>query len=654
MTYPKIRILILEDVPADAELIERELRSGGPDFSSLCVDDEGSFTCAIKEFHPDVILSDYSLPGFDGASALAVARTHAPDIPFIFVTGALGEERAVELLKSGANDFVLKDKLVRLPAAVKRAIAEAEEKVKRKAAELSLRKAHRELRESHRYLERKVEERTKELKESEQRFHLIADTMPNLVWTARPNGTIDYLNRHGLEYIGIPEPESGQSWHIKPVHPDDWKTTVETWRKAMVSGEPYQLEHRVRRFDSAYRWFLSRCIPVRDEKGRIIKWYGTSTDIHEMRTSRDELGQLVEARTSELQNAYDRLLTETRERERIEEQLRQAQKMEAVGTLAGGIAHDFNNILAAIIGNTELALDDVPEDNSARRNLLQISKASLRARDLVKQILTFSRKSDKERKPLSITPLVKETFKFLKASLPASIDMKLVAEAAHDIVLANPSQLQQVVMNLATNAAHAMPDGGSLEIALFDAHFQASDLLPDPEMESGSYVAISVSDTGCGMNESVKRRVFEPFFTTKDPGSGVGLGLSVVYGIVKSYEGGITVTSTPKKGSTFTVFLPRGEEADGAPGGEQRVRMGTEKILFIDDEEALRVAAKDMLSRLGYAVTALADPREALDRFRQDPTAFDVVITDYTMPGMNGLALGKKLLEIRPDRKSVV
>ncbi len=648
MIHPEMRILILEDVPADAELIERELRSGGLDFSSMCVDDEYSFTRALGEFVPDVILSDYSLPGFDGTSALAVARRRAADVPFIFVTGALGEERAVELLKSGGNDFILKDKLMRLPAAVKRAVAEAEEKAKRRAAEQELRKANRELRQSHRDLERKIEERTKELKESEQRFRLIADTMPNLVWTAQSDGTIDYLNRHGLEYIGILKPESGHPCHIKPVHPDDWQATVETWRKALQTGEPCQLEQRIRRFDGAYRWFLSRCIPVRDEKGCIIKWYGTSTDIHDMRTSRDELERLVEARTSELQNAYDRLLTETRERERIEEQLRQSQKMEAVGTLAGGIAHDFNNILAAIIGNAELALDDVPEDTSAHRHLLQITKASLRARDLIKQILTFSRKSDKERKPLNLTPLVKETFKFLKASLPASIDMKLKAEAVHDVVLANPSQLQQVLMNLATNAAHAMPEGGCLDIVLHDAHFHASDPLPDPEMEPGSYVAISVCDTGYGMSEPVRQRVFEPFFTTKRPGSGVGLGLSVVYGIVKSHGGGITVASAPKKGSTFTVFLPKGETLTALQEAKRRVRMGTEKVLFVDDEAALRAAAEDMLSRLGYAVTTLADPHEALDRFQKDPTAFDVVITDYTMPGMNGLTLGKKLLEIRP------
>jgi signal transduction histidine kinase/ActR/RegA family two-component response regulator len=370
-----------------------------------------------------------------------------------------------------------------------------------------------------------------------------------------------------------------------------------------------------------------------------------------LQKAHNELEIRVEERTAELTQAYEKLETEMADRARVEEQLRQSHKMEAVGTLAGGIAHDFNNMLAAIIGNAELAMDDVPEEMAARHNLDQIFKAGMRARGLVRQILTFSRKTEHEHKPLPLTPIVNETFKLLRSLLPTIIEMRLNIEAASDVVLADPVQIQQVLMNLCTNAADAMRhSGGRLEITLADTVFTEGDLLPAEGMQPGSYVTLTVADTGPGMHEDVKSRIFEPFFTTKERGQGTGMGLAVVYGIVKSHQGAITVLSQPGQGATFTVYLPRhtsAEKTDEPTSG--LVPGGKERILFVDDEELLVEMAERMLDRLGYKVLGKTDSVDALRTFGKDPAAFDLVITDQTMPQMTGAVLAQKLKEIRPD-----
>ncbi|MGD0233533.1 MAG: response regulator [Syntrophorhabdales bacterium] len=335
-----------------------------------------------------------------------------------------------------------------------------------------------------------------------------------------------------------------------------------------------------------------------------------------------------------------------------EEQLRQAQKMEAIGTLAGGIAHDFNNILAAILGNTEIALEDTPEDGP-RHNLQQILRATVRGRDLVKQILTYSRKSEKERNILRMSPLIKETFTLLRSSLPTTIQMQLDLRASSDVVHADPSQIQQVIMNLITNAAYAMREkGGTLEVSLDSAGIDSKDLLPERDMAPGHYLILSVKDTGYGMDESVRKRIFEPFFSTKEKGEGTGLGLSVVYGIVKSHGGGIAVWSEPGQGSLFRVYIPTAmmDEKDkgegSSPGAAPR---GTGRILFVDDEEAMAELGRGILTKLGYEVMATRSSMEALTIFMQDPKRFDLVITDQTMPEMTGVVLATKLLKVRPD-----
>ncbi len=331
-----------------------------------------------------------------------------------------------------------------------------------------------------------------------------------------------------------------------------------------------------------------------------------------------------------------------------EESLRQAHKMEAIGTLAGGIAHDFNNILAAIIGFTEMAIEDVPDRPLVERNLQNVMTSATRARELVKQILAFSRKTGYERSPIALTPVVEETVKLLRASVPATIDMKFSAGATSDTVTATPVEVQQIVMNLATNAVLALEDRkGSLVIALSDTDFEPDAFTLD--QASREYLQIMVKDTGAGMTPEVMKRIFEPFFTTREVGKGSGMGLAVVYGIVNDLGGTIAVESEPGKGSTFRAFLPKVKAKAKEQVERVELPRGNERVLFVDDEPLLVDWGKETLERLGYKVTTATDSTKALQTFSADPSRFDLVITDQAMPRMAGSDLCAKLLRIRGD-----
>ena len=340
-----------------------------------------------------------------------------------------------------------------------------------------------------------------------------------------------------------------------------------------------------------------------------------------------------------------------KEKETIEAQFRQAQKMEAIGTLAGGIAHDFNNILAAMIGYADLALEDIPQANPARSSLEQVLIAGSRAKELVKQILTFSRKTEQEQKPIEIAPIVQEALKMLRSSVPVTIEIREKIEATYSVIQANPTQIHQIIMNLCSNAAQSMgEERGLLEVSLTDIDIEAPVFTHFGNLQAGKYLKLTIRDTGTGIDSKIMSRIFEPFFTTKGVDKGTGMGLSVVHGIIESYGGVITVESELGKGTTFDVFFPRIESDQVQRKHSSEIVCGQgELILLIDDEKPIVDMMTQILSRLGYSAVGKTSGIEALEIFRDDPTKFDLVITDYAMPDMTGKELTKELINIRPD-----
>jgi PAS domain S-box-containing protein len=335
---------------------------------------------------------------------------------------------------------------------------------------------------------------------------------------------------------------------------------------------------------------------------------------------------------------------------KLETQLKQAQKMEAIGTLAGGIAHDFNNILSSVIGYTELALDNEKRGSFQYNNLQEVLSAGNRAKDLVKQILTFSRQADQKQKPIQVKPLVEEALRMLRASIPSTVEIEQYVQS-DALVMGDPTQIHQILMNLCTNAAHAMEDnGGLLTVSLLDVEPDSDFISRHPDLKPGPYIKLTVTDTGHGISPDVMEKIFDPFFTTKEKGKGTGLGLSVVHGIVISHGGAIYVYSEPGKGSTFEVCLPVIENRfKSKERAERPIPTGNERILYIDDESVIANLGKQILESLGYDVVARNSSIEALELFKEKKDRFDLVITDMTMPHMTGEKLAEKLMQIRPD-----
>ena len=357
-----------------------------------------------------------------------------------------------------------------------------------------------------------------------------------------------------------------------------------------------------------------------------------------LRTQNTDLEKKVEERTKALA--------------RSERQLQQVLKIQAIGTLAGGIAHDFNNILFPIVGYTELTMDEVVPESPAHKNLTEILKAAHRAKDLVQQILTFSRQSGQEREPIKVQYIIKEALKLLRASIPSTIEIIQQLDENCGAIVGDATQIHQVIMNLCTNAYQAMQEsGGRLEIALSEVDISYADTVERVGLKPGRHLRLTVKDEGCGMEPAVIDRIFEPYYTTKDQGKGTGLGLSVIHGIVKNHGGDITVQSTPGHGTTFHVYLPLIDEieVEAKSVSFSKAAKGSERILLVDDEEQIIAMEQQMLEHLGYRVTARTDSEEALDVFAQHPDNFDLVITDMTMPHMTGDRLAQKLIDIRPE-----
>lgn len=463
-----------------------------------------------------------------------------------------------------------------------------------------------------------------EIRDSEERNRRLIEASTDAI-IVRFKGTITYANPAALKLFRATRMEELIGRHyLDLVHPDDRAGSAARVKKSIDENwvAPPR-EHRILALDGQVVDVESTGVPVQHQNETLI--FGVFRDITDRKRS-------------------------DQEREKLEGQLRLAQKMEAIGTLAGGIAHDFNNILSVIIGNSDLLAltDEIPP--SAREGINQISAASQRAKQLVKQILTFSRQSEQQKLLINLKPVIKETIGFLRASLPATIQLEHYAKPDVGAIMADPTQMQQVLLNLCTNAAHAMEErGGILRIELDNAAISEENARLSPGLEAGSYVRLAVSDTGHGMERRILERIFDPYFTTKGPGKGTGLGLSVVHGIVKSHGGMLKVYSEAGRGTIFHVFFPK---VDGVEKAETktvpRLPRGTEKILFVDDEAPLAALGKKTLEFLGYRVEVRTSPIEALELFRANPERFDAVITDMTMPQLTGLGLAREVLAIKP------
>jgi PAS domain S-box-containing protein len=459
------------------------------------------------------------------------------------------------------------------------------------------------------------------LRESQERFQELAELLPETIFEMDTSGNLTFVNRNAFDHFGYSQKDFQHGLNgFELVSPEDRPRALENAKRVM-SGEKIGLsEYKVLRKDgTTFPAIMHSAAKFLD--GKPVGIRGIVIDI-----------------------------TETKN---LEADLRQALKMEAIGTLAGGIAHDFNNILAAMIGFTEMALNSVPGSSPTRHYLERVLKAAHRAKDLVSQILASSRQTQaQERMPIEIAPVIEEALKLLRASLPATIEIREDIGSEMGVALADPTEVHQVLVNLCTNAAHAMEDkGGLLEISLGEVTINLdADAVP-ADLKPGHYLRLTVSDTGHGIDPAILDRIFDPYFTTKEVGKGSGLGLAVVHGIAKRHEGAITVNSEPGVGTRFHVYFPKVESmtAREVDRVEKPLPRGTERVLFVDDEEILVEMGKSVLEWLGYEVTVTTNSLEALELFRLHSNHFDAVITDYTMPHMTGADLAKEMLRIQPD-----
>ncbi len=516
MTPKHLRILIIEDLPTDAELMERELKRGGFEFVSLLVDTEDAFLAAIEEFRPELILSDFRLPTFDGLSALRIAQERAPLIPFIVVTGSMNEETAVECMKAGAFDYVLKEHIARLVPAVIGAL------------------------ERGRILEQKLR-----VEEELRKLSRAVEQSPASIIVTDAEGQIEYVNPKFTQVSGYRRNEvQGKNPRILKsgtTLPGEYRHLWET----ITAGFEWRGEFQNRKKSGELYWESAAISAIRDPGGRITHFLAIKEDITERK--------LAEA-----------------EHRRTQEQLIQAQKLESVGRLAGGVAHDFNNLLNVIHGYAELLLRAESEDPKVRERVEQILKASRRAADLTRQLLAFSRRQILEPRVVDLSVLVADLEKMLRRLIGEDILFSVVSPAQVGRIKADPGQVEQVLMNLAVNSKDAMPDGGALTIELADVDLLGGHDAAHEEVAPGPYVSISITDTGCGMVPEIQAHMFEPFFTTKGIGKGTGLGLATVYGIVNQSGGHIWVDSREGIGTTFKVCFPRVDEpvsASGIDGG---------------------------------------------------------------------------------------
>ncbi|MFO7560296.1 MAG: PAS domain S-box protein [Desulfobacterales bacterium] len=477
-----------------------------------------------------------------------------------------------------------------------------------------------EIQETNKKLTGEIEERriiADALQKSEEKYRDLVEDINDVIYSTDENGIITYISPTVTSSLGYDPQEIIGKTFSDYVHKDDLDYLFERFQQ-ILAGNLSPGEYRLRSKMNDYHWIQASSRPIM-KNGHFAGLRGSFTDISEKKN--------------------------------LEERLRQSLKMEAIGTLAGGIAHEFNNVLAIIIGNSELALHDIPDSNPSKIFLEEILTASFRAKEVVREILSFARQSKPEHKPINIAENIKGELKLLRASIPSTIEMRLNIADKTGTVLGDPTQINQVLMNLCTNSVDSMSeDGGILEISLEDAKVSSGDKMIDSDLADGNYAKLTIRDTGHGIDAEDIHRIFDPYYTTKEVGKGTGMGLAVVHGIVKAHGGGIRVSSRLNRGTIFEIFFPKNPDSiEPETKIDKETPKGTERILFVDDEEAIVNVNKQQLERLGYQVEFTTNPLKALELFRSHPDRYNLIITDMTMPQITGDKLAEKLMKIRPD-----
>ena len=482
---------------------------------------------------------------------------------------------------------------------------------------------------------------------SEARFRNLADAMPQLVWTADATGRVDYYNARCRQYRGIEEPAAGASDWLSIVHPDERERTRLAWGIALATGEAFTCEHRLALRDGSWAWHVSRAVRAHDAS-HAVKWYGTAVDISELKSAQ----HATEALNATLERRVEEALAEQKkDHERLamaQEQLRQVQKMETLGQLTGGVAHDFSNLLTPIVGALDLMRRYRTGDERVQRLANHGLQAADRARLLIQRLLAFSRRQHLQPRAVDIGNLIKGFADLVARSLGPRIELVLDIADGMPPAMVDPNQLELALLNLAVNSRDAMAGEGRLTITA-----RAPGAGPRPTLKPGTYVSLSVGDTGTGMDEDTLRRAVEPFFTTKAIGKGTGLGLSSVLGLAEQSGGDFHIESRPGEGTIVTLWLPAAEGRTSMPNlagdGDVSVRIAdAPPVLLVDDEELVRKGVADMLAEAGYTVTQAASGHEAL-RLLEEGLAVAALVTDFAMPGMSGLQLAREALALRPD-----
>ncbi|GLI36545.1 response regulator [Geobacter hydrogenophilus] len=597
---PPLRVLIIDDSPFDTELIIRELNSSFITHFRR-VDTAEEMLGALASATWDIVISDYVMPSFSGLNAIALLRKEGYTTPLIVVSGKIEDEAAVETMRAGANDYILKDNLARLVPAIRRELEESEVRRQKKTVEDELRKLS----------------------------HAVEQSPVSIIITDK-NGTIEYVNPKFTQVTGYGADEAvGQTPRILKSGnmPDsEYRRLWET----ITSGREWHGDIINKKKNGDLFWERASISAIKDADGVITHFVGVNEDISEQR--RTEL-------------AHKQAMN----------QLRQAQKMEAIGQLAGGIAHDFNNLLTVINGYSTMLLHEMPVDDPFRSEVNEILKAGERAADLTHQLLAFSRRQMLEPKVININHLVRNMEKMLKRLIRENIVMHTRLYEQLGVVKVDPGQVEQIIMNLLVNARDALGNGGTITIETADVYLDKTFVNENPGAVEGNYVMLAVHDNGEGMTEETRRKIFEPFFTTKGQGKGTGLGLATVYGIVKQSGGYIQVASELGQWTSFRVYFPR---VDSEAWQEETVTRhegpkGNETILVIEDEIGVLNLTAHTLKRSGYEVLQASSPTEASRIFSANHHRIDLVLSDVIMPEKNGPTLVREFREKRPDLKII-